>query len=106
MTEPTGKLERELAAMRPRRPSGELVSGIEAGLARDKPRNGLLVGAMSMGAIAACVIAAMLWAEPRAALSVPAPTNVATSIPKFGDPPQAFAWTDRSFQINGQLENP
>lgn len=109
MTEPSRTLERELAAMRPRRPSIELIARIESGIAAGESqpqRDRLLMFSMSLGVLAASVIAFMWLMEPRTAVPMALPANMAASLSTPGDVPQAFAWADRRLQLDNPLENP
>lgn len=83
MTDNLDGLESELAAMRPRALSHDLVARIEDDLAGasspSKWPDRFLVSAIGAGAIAACVIVAMLLKPMSDGLAAPAPV-LATSI--------------------------
>src|SRR5689334_14018904 len=62
MTEPLGKLERELLAMRPKAPGDETIDSLVRSTSQASRRGGdwFLIGAMGSGLAAAVVIVAMV----------------------------------------------
>lgn len=99
MTDPLKKLEGELAGMRPRAASAELVNRIGAELVDRAPSrwaDRLLLSAMTAGALAACVIAGVLAMQfQMPAVRPPAPMDVAAATtPRFGDDMQMIARAD------------
>ena len=91
MTDKLDHLEAELAAMRPRALSPALVDRIEADIvAAPQPSrwpDRFLLSAIGSGAIAACVIVAMLL-KPRSE-SFPSPPPVLAGTTATSDPPRA-----------------
>lgn len=104
MTDPLERLEVELAGMRPRPMPADLTARIartlEPGRAVQVDRrwpDRCLIGALSSGALAACVIAGVLLNESSRPIAVPSPmTDVAfnPAIPQVGNSPQLFAHAD------------
>jgi hypothetical protein len=85
------QFESELAKMRPREAVPELSERVSRSLRADRRSDRMLISAMSMGAIAACVIVAILVGQSTP-LSQSSPTVAATShVPRFGSDLQAFA---------------
>jgi hypothetical protein len=89
MNDKLDRLAAELASMRPRRIPTDLVERIESDLMTEAPPSPwpdrLLISAICSGAIAACVIAGMLFVPANGAFPSP-PSAVATATP---DPPRA-----------------
>jgi len=98
MTERFEKLEAELAAMKPREMPAEVFDAITSQLSDAQPRNWAdrcLIGAMSLGSLAACMIVAMLLMQSPA----PGPQNISvTRVPsdttRMGDASQMLARAD------------
>ena len=98
MNDPQGRLEAELAQMRPRAASVELIEAIGNRIGGGEARpwaDRFLLSAIGAGAAAACVIVAVLVGEGsrdrtdvEPQLLVQATTSDA---PRFGDYPLAFA---------------
>jgi hypothetical protein len=104
MTDPLNSLENELRQMKPRQFPRELNEAIEMHLA---DRTGwpwadrCLVGAMSAGALAACVIVALVLAESWTVPARPATPIADIQTPRLGDRPVLlagadFQWTNES----------
>ena len=106
MIESSEKLEKELFSLRPRPLSGELIERIEAHLLENRSGDGLLKFSMSLGALAACLIVALLWVEPRDSASSSTPEIMPSRIAKPYDVPPVFAWADRHLQLHELLETP
>jgi len=91
MTDKLDGLEAELAAMRPRALSRELIERIDDDLAEasapSKWPDRFLVSAIGAGAIAASVIVAMLLKPMSEGLAAPVP--VVATVPAAPDPPRA-----------------
>ena len=108
MTESSGKLERELHAMRPKPLSGETFDALALAMSRKGSRRGdwCLIGAMGSGLAAAVVIVAMLSLGlngPPAGASVPVVAPVAQVVPeRAGDSLVMFARADAGW--NGILK--
>jgi hypothetical protein len=96
------KLEAELAAMRPRKTPADLIARIEAGLSKEKSTSWsdrFLILSMSGGAVAACVIVAILLMQsPGQIRTVDSPV-ASMETPTVGGFPQAFAWADRRIDV-------
>jgi hypothetical protein len=95
------QFENELAQMRPRAASPEWSRRIGSRLAAQRRADRRLMGVMSLGALAACFIVAMLIGQsPTTAQSGAAqdsPAVVVTSrIPRLGGELQAFALTSET----------
>ena len=90
MSDPMENFESELSAMRPRS-ADQLSEQIATELARQKRADRRLIGAMGMGAMAACVIVVMLGAQSVTPVQ-PAPVlAVAPQTPHVGNDLEAFA---------------
>ena len=104
MTDPLERLEAELANMRPRPMPAELSARIARSLEPSPgtrtPRSWpdrCLVGALSTGALAACVIAAVLLNESSRSSLLPAPMAAVgrgPATPQVGSSPLVFARAD------------
>jgi len=101
MTNRLDRLEAELSGMRPCEVPAELIERIGSSLnGIGSPRSPwpdrCLLSAMGMGALAACVIVAILLGLARTSESGDASmvtvnsTNVKTDVPRFGDSPLAL----------------
>ena len=103
MTDRREQLEAELAAMRPRAVPDDLTAEVEERLARHQTEVGpdrILISAIATGAIAACVIVAMLIVQEPAGMPPASPMQSAADVPRAGDVSQALAradglWVDR-----------
>jgi hypothetical protein len=83
--------ESELSRLRPRAAGAEWTGKIAAELAVQRRSDRMLIAAMSAGALAACVIASLLFGQSSAS-RLPASTVVFThEVPQFGNDAQAFA---------------
>src|SRR5687768_2957694 len=86
MTKRFEKLQAELAAMKPRALSSEVIDNVAEAFIEPRANwaDRFLVGAMSVGSLAACFIVAMLLLQ-----NSPAPQNsppaVTASAPRMGD---------------------
>jgi hypothetical protein len=100
MTDTVQELEAELSAMTPRPMGPRLTDGLAAILEEPAERSWsdrVLVLAMGAGALAACIIIALLALEPAGA--PPAPTHsFAVRGAEFSDQAYAFAGAVRSWQ--------
>lgn len=88
MTDPANPLESELANLRPRDLSPRMVRGFETWLSaanRTTWSDRLLLLSMSCGALAACVIAAILVADSRSVPQPRGPSVIAPSPPAGGE---------------------
>ena len=106
MTDPFKSIEQELSLMRPRLLPAEVIERIEQQLGIVHSNDRWLVGSISLGAFAACVITCLLYLEPRVTISSPLFVNVAAHPSKPGDIPQVFVWADHRFRLTHSLENP
>src|SRR5438132_1303915 len=98
VTDRLDRLEAELSAMRPRAVSPELAGRIESSITNVNARpwgDRFLLSSMASGAIAACVIVAVLATQPSAPLRPGAPMNAMTTpVPRVGDYPLVLARAD------------
>jgi hypothetical protein len=97
MTDPIDSLERELREMKPRQLPREVQHAIESRVADARSRSWgdrCLVGAMSAGAMAACVIAALMAANSWSASAGPGPAISEAQMPGFADRPVMLAGAD------------
>jgi hypothetical protein len=85
------QFESELANMRPRAATPQISERVSKSLFADRRSDRMLIGAMSMGAMAACVIVTILIGESTPP-SQSSPTVAVTSqVPRIGSDLQAFA---------------
>ena len=104
MTDPLERLEAELAAMHPRSMSAALVDRIGRALDGDASHKSpgrwadrLLIGVMSAGALAACVIATVLLvgSSTTDAKAIPSPMiHPEAALSRADGPPLAFAYAN------------
>ena len=91
MSDRMEQFDNELAQMRPRAASREWSRRIESRLAAERRADRRLISVMSLGALAACFIVAILVGQsPDSAHSSPA-LAVTSRVPRLGTDLQAFA---------------
>jgi hypothetical protein len=85
------QFESELAQMRPRAPGPEWSQYIAAALAAERRADRRLIGAMCVGAAAACVIVSLLLGQSPAPTRSSPTVAMTPQVPRLGDDLQAFA---------------
>jgi hypothetical protein len=91
VSDPLDHLESELSDIRPRAAGPNVSERVAAQLAADRRSDRMLMGAMSLGAAAACVIVTLLAGPSSAPQQSPPAIAVAPQTPRVGNELQAFA---------------
>lgn len=93
MSDRLDEFEAELARMRPRAAGTEWSQRLAAALAAERRADRRLIGAMCMGAAAACVIVSLLLSQSAGPAQVSPTIAVTGQVPRLGGDLQAFAGT-------------
>ncbi|HUB27881.1 MAG TPA: hypothetical protein VL992_20825 [Tepidisphaeraceae bacterium] len=91
MSDRLENFESELADMRPRAATPEMLSRVEMQLAAQRRSDRMLIGAMGLGAAAACVIVTLLVGQSQIPVQAPPAIAVAPQTLRVGNEIQAFA---------------